>query len=273
MSRIWGIVVGLCAVIGVGAIVFHFAGARGDVAKKKVLGQIDKWLGESDVQRQEIENGIKGMEVAVDKLSTAKIKARVDADRLTKAVKENQKKVEDSKASLVRLRDDLKKFDTDTTYSVTVGGKVYNKKEDLNKLAEKVIDYHKSLTADTKKMEERLETYDKTASTLESRHDEAKKKLKEMKEQLKDLDSKIEMVKAQREAAEALNETDKTFADSVKGIQDKINLLDASTETAARKEAEKWNEMTVKTESEDVSKIIKDTKSTSDEIDALLGNK
>jgi len=81
------------------------------------------------------------------------------------------------------------------------------------------------------------------------------------------------MVKAQKEAAEALNETDKSFADSVKGIEDKIKNLDASTETAVRKEAEKWNEMSVKTQVEDPSKIIKDSKSTSDEIDALLGNK
>ena len=68
------------------------AGARGDVARKKVLNQIDKWLGESDVQRAEIDRGIKGMEEAVDNLTDSKIRARVQADRLAADIKGNKQK-------------------------------------------------------------------------------------------------------------------------------------------------------------------------------------
>lgn len=273
MSRIWGIIVGVCAVVGVGTIVVYFSGARGDVAKKKVLKQLDSWLGESEVQRQEIENGIKGMDVAIDKLSTAKIKARLNADSLSKQVKANQEQLTKSKETLTKISADLKKFDTETSYSVSYGDKKYTKKDDLDKMAKKVLDYHRSLAEETKKMEGRLETFEQTASTLEARHDEAKKKLKEMQNKLKELDAKIDMVKAQKEAAEALNESDKSFADSIKGIEEKIKNLDASTETAVRKEAEKWNEMSAKTEVEDATKIINSSKDTSAEIDALLGNK
>jgi len=273
MSRIWGIIVGVCAVVGVGTIVFYFSGARGDVAKKKVIGQLDKLLGESDVQRAEIERGIKGMDEAIDKLSTAKIKARYQAEALNKQVKANKDKLGESTVTLKKIGEDLKKFDAESSYSVSYGGKTYSKKDDLDKMAKKVIDYHKSLAEETKKMEARLETFEQTASTLETRYDDAKKKLKEMKDNLKELDAKIDMVKAQKEAAEALNETDKSFADSIKGIEEKIKNLDASTETQVRKEAEKWKDLTSQPQVEDVSKIIKDSKSTVDEIDKLLGSK
>jgi chromosome segregation ATPase len=273
MSRIWGIVVGLCAIVGVGAIVFHFSGARGDVAKKKVLGQIDKWLGESEIQRAEIERGIKGLNEAVGKLNEASVKSRVQADRLSRELKVNKAKIEESKVSLKRLGDDLKKFDTESKYSVSYGTKTYTKKDDLEKMANTVIDYHKSLVAQTDTMEKRLETYESTAATLETRTNDAKKKLVEMKNQLKEIDNKIELAKAQREAAEALSETDKSFADSVKGIEENIKNLDISTETAVRVEDAKWKDLTAKTEVEDASAIINKTKSTSSEIDALLGNK
>jgi phage shock protein A len=190
---------------------------------------------------------------------------------LAKQVEANKKDLASSTVVLKKISDDLKKFDAEASYSVSYSDKTYTKKDDLDKLAKRAIEAHKSLAEQTQKMESRLETFEQTATTLETRHAEAKAKLREMKDQLKELDAKIEMVKAQKEAAEALNESDKSFADSIKGIEDKIKNLDASTETAVRKEAEKWNEMSAKTEVEDATKIIKDSKSTADEIDALLG--
>jgi chromosome segregation ATPase len=276
MSRIWGIIVGVCAVVGVGAIVFYFAGARGDVAKKKVMKTIDSWLGESEVQRAEIERGINGMEVAVDKLQTAKIRAKGDAERLSNQTKDSQKKIADSKLALGKLREDLKKFDTDTSYSVSYGSKTYTKKDDLNKLADKVIEGHKKLVDQNKVLEDRLAAYEQTASTLNTNYTDAKKKLEELKDQLKELDSKIALAKAQKEAAAALDESSKTFADGVKSIEDKMRDLGAATETDVQKQAEKWKDLTSKSsssDSDDVSKIIKDSKSTSDEIDKLLGDK
>jgi phage shock protein A len=270
MSRIWGIVVGLCAVVGVGAIIFHFSGARGDVAKKKIIGQIDKWLGESDVQRAEIDRGIKGMDEAVEKLNTQAVKAQVQAERLGREVNVNKKKLDDSKASLAKLGADLKKFDTETNYSVSYGTKTYNKKSELEAMATKVIDYHKTLQKETEAQEQRLKTYEDMAATLTSQRDEAKKKRDELKIRLKDLDAKIEMAKAQKEAAEALNESTSSFADSIKGIEDKINKLSDSTETATRIEDAKWKDLSAKTNVEDATTIIKNAKGTADEIDALL---
>jgi chromosome segregation ATPase len=265
------VVVGLIGAAGYG--IYHFAGARGDVLKKKVLKKIDNWLGESEVARAEIDRGIKGMDEAVDTLTNARIKAQVQYEMLDKEIKGNKKKIEESKTALINLRNDLKKFDSDPTFTVSYGGKTYSKKDELDKMANKVIDHHETLVAQTEAQEKRLSTYETSMTTLRAREDEAKTKRKELKEKLKDLDSKIALAKAQKEAAQALNESDKSFGESVESIEEKIRTLDLSTEAAVRKEEEKWKEITAKTEVEDAKQIIKDSKSTVSKIDALLGSK
>jgi len=273
MKRCMSLAVISALLLGAGFAVYHFSGARGEVAKKKILKKLDSWLGESDVQRTEIERGIKGMDDAVEKLGDSRRHAQVQAEMLSKEINTNKKKIEDSKNALTKLKANLAAFETDAKFSVSYGNKTYTKKDDLDKMATSVIAYHKTLVSQTESMERRLQTYETTAATLKAREDEGRTKLVEMKNSLKELDAKVELVKAQKQAAEALNESDKTFADSVQGIEDKIKNLDLTTETALRKEEEKWKEYSAKAKVEDANVIIKDTKSTISEIDNLLGNK
>jgi len=273
MKRICSLAVISALLIGGGLAVYHFSGARGEVAKKKILKKLDALLGETEVARTEIERSIKGMDESVSKLTDSRIRARVQADMLSKEVNSNKKSIEESKVALTKLKTDLSAFDSNPTYTVSYGSKTYSKKDDLEKMAGKVIEHHKTLVAQNESMEKRLATYEMTASTLEAREGEAKKKLAEMKNKLKELDAKMDLVKAQREAAEALSENDKTFAENVAVIDEKIKNLDVQTETASRKEEEKWKEISAKAEVEDATKIIKDSKSTVSEIDSLLGNK
>jgi chromosome segregation ATPase len=267
-----GVVI-IALLLGGGYLAYTWSGARGDVVKKKVLSDIDKWLGESDVRRAEIDRGIKGLDEGLEKMSDARIKAQVQAEMLGKEVASNKKKIEESKAALVKLKDDLKAFDTNSTYTVSYGTKTYTKKEDLDKMARKVIDNHTALVEQTESMEKRLQTYELTATTLTNREAEGKKELADMRNRLKELDAKIELVKAQKAAAEALDENDKTFADSIAGIKDKIRSAEEGAETAVRKEDKKWKDLTAKTEVEDASKLITNSKNTVNEIDELLGKK
>ena len=271
MGRVVAGAIIACVLIGGGITAYHYSGARGDVAKKKVLDKIDNWLGESDVRRAEIDRGIKGIEEGIVKLSNARIKAQVQAELLGKELAENKLKIEESKAALVKLKGDLSAFDSNPTYTVSYGTKSYGKKDDLEKMAAKVIDFHKSLVAQTASMAKRHETYETTASTLAGREEDAKKKLASMRNKLQELDAKIEMVKAQKAAAEALSETDTTFASGVASIEKKIKDLDLVTTTKEREQDEDWKKLTAGTKVEDVKDIIKDSKSTINEIDALLG--
>ena len=68
-TTLLAIIVVLC----VAAVVFfEYGGARGEVAKDKVLKKIDSWLGELDVARADVKQAIKRMEGAIDALATGR---------------------------------------------------------------------------------------------------------------------------------------------------------------------------------------------------------
>lgn len=266
------LVIGALLLIG-GFAVYHFSEARGEVVKKKVLNHIDQWLGESDVQRAEIERGIRGLDEGIVKLSDARIKSQVQAELLSKELTVNRKKIEESRETLAKLRTDLQAFDSNPTFTVSYGSTSYTNKAHLERMANKVIDFHKTLVSQTESMEKRLQAYEMTAKTLEAREEEGKKRLTSMRNKLKELDAKIELVKAQKAAAETLSDSDKTFADNIAAIEEKLKNLDINTETAVRREDEKWKELVANAEVEDASKLITNSKSTINEIDTLLGKK
>ena len=79
--------------------------ARVDVAKKKLLDQIDEALGKMDVQKAEIDNGIKSAKQAADGVRKAKIKAQVSLEQLDEKVRPHQDKIARCDETLAKLRD------------------------------------------------------------------------------------------------------------------------------------------------------------------------
>jgi hypothetical protein len=265
------------AVVGLlllgGYTVYKYSGARGKVAKQKILNQLDEWLGKSDVRRQEIVDKIEGMEKGIDKLSDVRRRQSVQADMLKGELKLNEKKLQESTEILVRLKKDLEMFKTNAEYSVRYGSKDYTREGDLDKLANRVVDAHTLLKKQTDAMKERLAKYEENVEILTARETERKKEVNELKNELTQLDADIALAKAHREAAEALNETDKTFAESVADLKAKMKDLKITTKTALAKEDEKRKDISAHNDVEDVTKIVTDSKDTIRKIDELLGNK
>jgi chromosome segregation ATPase len=201
-------------------------------AKKSLLQRIDTWLGETDALRSVIERGLTSLEVMTDKLLTSRIKARVNADMLAKELKNVKKVLGDTKTVLVQLRADLEKMKADPTYTVTYAGKTYTRAEDLAKVLEQISAQYEKLLATSATLDKRSAEFEQTASTLESRYDEAKKKLTENKDRLKDLDAKIALVKTQRAAAEALDVSDTGFVEKVRAIETQLKKLEATPRTS-----------------------------------------
>jgi uncharacterized coiled-coil DUF342 family protein len=79
--------------------------ARVEVAKKKLLGQIDDALGKMDVQKAEIDNGIKSAKQAADGVRKAKIKAQVSLEQLDEKARPHQEKIVRCDETLAKLRD------------------------------------------------------------------------------------------------------------------------------------------------------------------------
>jgi phage shock protein A len=273
MKRLVCLAVVSALLIGGGYAVYKYSGARGKVAKKELLDKIDGWLGKEEVRRQEIEDKIEGMKKGIATLSDARIRVGVQAKMLKDEIATNDKNLKSSAEVLTQMKKDLESFKTKAEFSVRYGGKDYTKEDDLDKLATKLIDRHKKLKSQTEAMKERLTKYEDNHAILVTREEDAKKKLAEFKHELSQLDADITLLKAQRQAAEALNEADKNFGESVEGLEEKIKELKVLTKTAVAKEDEKWKEISAKTEVEDATKIITNSKDTVREIDDLLGNK
>src|SRR5260370_13481639 len=82
-------------------------GAKVEVAKEKLLKEIDGLLGEVEVQRKEVELGITKMGQAPDELGKNRINCQVRAERLEKQIKAVEERIAEVDASLRTLRDYL----------------------------------------------------------------------------------------------------------------------------------------------------------------------
>lgn len=117
-------IVGLVAVTLCGVFFIPGCGdaakARVDVAKKKLVEQLDDALGKMDVQKAEIDNGIKSAKQAADGVRKAKIKAQVSLDQLDEKVRPHQDKIAKCDETLAKLRDAIK-----ADIPADFGGKTY----------------------------------------------------------------------------------------------------------------------------------------------------
>ena len=273
MKRIVSLAVISALLIGGGLAVYHFSGARGKVVKKKILEAIDGKLGKYEVAREEIKEGIDGMDTAIRGLSRERITAQVRAEKLGDKLKEVDRALDTSKQNLAILKKHMADFKTNATYTATVGSKSYTKPDELGPVVDKYITAHESLVTQKTSLIREKEAYEKTAATLESRETEATAKLKEWKSRLRELDAKIAQVESQKKAAKALNEADKTFGESVETLEKKLAALEDDTETEVRLEAAQWKDNAEKTETLDPSKLLTDTDNRMKRLDDLLGNK
>ena len=95
-------------------------GARVEVAKDKILAQVDSLLGEIDVKKKEAEIGVRNLTAAMEQYTRGKIKAKVKLKQVSGRLDELEKKVADADKFLGRLRDYLK-----AGKNVEISGKTY----------------------------------------------------------------------------------------------------------------------------------------------------
>jgi peptidoglycan hydrolase CwlO-like protein len=272
-AKRWLAVLAACLVVVVaGLLVFtNFGcGARAQVAKDKMMSQIDKLLGETDVQRKEAQNGVDDMKKAIEKLREGKINARVRAEQMGDQLKGIDDKIADDKAALTKLQDYIK-----SAQPKEIAGKTYSTDE-LNKLARTVIDDEKNRETQREGVKHAKDILDKAADTLEARQEEGEKRLEALNSKLKEIDSEMIALKSLKEAAAVMGDADTTVADNFDKIEKKVGELQVSVKTQLKVDEEKWNSSTASKQVEDANKIVADVKGPQDtlsEIDKILGKK
>lgn len=244
-------------------------GARGAVVQENVLKRIDALIGESEVKRQKVEEGVANWQKALQPLAEGKIKAKVEADQLQRKIDEVQRKIADAEASLKTIQEYLTEGKP-----VELAGRTYTP-EDLNVQARKVIDAHKTLTAEVKSMKEAHAKLLARADSLAQKHDEAKRQLATLKSQVTQIDTNIASLNSMKAARQAAGDGGVTLAKNFDKLQSDINDLDAQIQTEIGIEDEMWLEVSAASDVDDVSRFIGATKGAEDtlsEINSILGD-
>jgi peptidoglycan hydrolase CwlO-like protein len=252
------------------ALLFCGCGARTEVIKEKVLKKIDSLLGETEVQKKEVEMAMKDMDKAIDELAKGRVGAKVKAERLESEAKETEQRIEDADNSLRKLREYL----TSTT-PVVIAGKPHTPQQ-VKGMADKVLEARKTLSTQLESLKQSQARLEKVVGDLEARESSAKARLVKLKGRLKEMDADLVSLKTMRDTAALAGDEDKTLAGSFEELEKKVTALQDKVKSETRWQEEKWKAQDTKREVESVDAIIaatKDSKDTVAEIDKVLGKK
>lgn len=250
------------------SLTFAGCGPRSEVIKDKVMDQINTMIGKTEIKEKKVETMMADIEKAFPPLTEGKIKAKVEAGQLEKRIVEIEEKIADAEASLKTLQGYLT-----TGEPVQLAGKTYST-ADLASQAGKVIQAHKSLTADLTAMKAAKSQLEQSATELEERLETGRQQLATLKAQHKQIQGYLVSLNAQKKARAVAGESDTTLAANFENLQKEMNELDADVQTQLGVESEKWKEVTAASNVDDVSKFISSTKGADDtlsEINKILG--
>jgi chromosome segregation ATPase len=243
-------------------------GPRAEVAKKRALERVDDLLGKMDVQRQEIDDGIKATKRAFEGVRKARIKAQVKCDQLDEKVKPFEERVAQCDQALARLRDLLK-----AGKPAEVAGKTYSV-SDLSDMAGKVIEERKNeeaqingFKATRERMQKVVADLTKTQKTLEAR-------LGSLQAQVAKLDAEMAAAKAMKEASASMGDGDASLAANLDSLEEQVASLSADVGAELKGQEEKFQVARADKAISDVDAFIRDSQRPTDrvaEIDKILG--
>lgn len=176
----------LCVVIALlaGGFFWFFSGSpRVEVAKKKLLERVDDLIGKMDVQRQEIDDGIRATKQAVEGVRKAKIKTQVTLEQIDEKTRPYEEKITPCDKTLARLRD-LLKADMPTD----IAGKTYSV-SDLKDMAKKVIKSRKEAEDQINGFKTARDCLNKVVSDLTRQQQALENRLTNLQGQIAKLDA------------------------------------------------------------------------------------
>lgn len=241
-------------------------GARTEVAKEKILTQIDSLLGEIDVKRKSVELAIGDLESGIDRLKKGRIEAQVRTKNVDEKIQAAESKIADADKALGRLRDHLK-----AEGDVELSGRTYTP-EQLKEMADKTIAARKSLKGELDALVESKARLENVAASLKQREEEGVEKVTLMKRQMEEMETKALALRSIQEASQ-LSGGDSTldFAKVEKEVQDLSTKIDVELTY----HDEKWNEQAISNDQDVLESVIRETTTTTDtldEIDAILND-
>lgn len=257
--------------VGVGLLA-GLAGLVGCQAQREVLGDniketVDSALGKMNVQKKEVEIGLREMKSAIGEIQKAKIEAVVRLEQLDKKMKPIQENQEKTQVALTKIKKWL-----DDGVSVDVGGESYDIAK-LKKLATDTIEKHKDLKRQSENLVAEKAKLQKVHDSLEEKQTGLNKRYKNLENQLVALNDQILQAQAIEKASSLVGSGDETLTSKIDQIEGNLTKLEATTRKVLLTEEEKFNEAMAKESTAKVDDLINATAEPADlssEIDAIL---
>jgi chromosome segregation ATPase len=249
-------------------VVIYGCGPRGEVAKKKLTDRLDDMLGKMDVQRAEIDDGIKATKQAVEGVRKARITAQVKLDQIDEKAKPHEEMLAQCDQTLAKLRDLLK-----ADQPAEIAGKTYSV-ADLKDMAGKVIQARKDAENQIDGFKTARENMRRVVATLEKQQQALEARLTSLQGQVAKLDAEMAAAKAMKQASAAMGDSDSTLAANLDSLEEKVAALSADVRAELQSESEKWSGAKTDKTISDVDAFIRDSQRPTDtlaEIDRILG--
>ncbi len=197
-------------------------GARVEVAKKNVMNQIDKMLGELDVKLESINQNITKLENARDKIQSEKNRMNAELGVTEQELTPMKKDLERIKAAAKKIQPYLVSEEAE----IDIDGKKYSK-EDLTAKVKKLIAAGNSKTKTIEALEKNMKLIEKSRDMLKDQQGAAEKRLTKLTSSIEEIKLKKKSLDALKVASSSATEniTD-TFDDTEKEIRDLMVAVD-----------------------------------------------
>ncbi len=249
---------------------------RVGVVADKALKEIDKLIGNLDVQRKKVERQYKSVEQATRKVGEEHVRFEVKYKRALA----NQEKLTSDKTSVVKNLKTLKQLlgEAEESGAVTRNGREITKAE-LNTMATEQLQKLKNIDAQTKQGETTVALLQKNVDSLAKQKEVSRGQIAKLNGLIEKIDGQIEILKAQR-VAESIVSPSKDINSGFDELQASVDKLSEDLEVQIAVTDEKLEQRLMELENSldgpaDIESIFEDkdevSKTLSDIDKALMG--
>jgi chromosome segregation ATPase len=239
-------------------------GARTEVAKEKILGQVDRLLGTIDVKKKEAQLAVQGMEAGIDKIKMGRIESRMRLTQVTDNLTVVNAKIAQADKALGRLRDGLKEG-KETVFNE----KTYSSTE-LKGMADQIINARKKLFVEAEGLKSIQKRLSGIVTALEQREQDGRERLAKIKQSVDEIDAKAVALRSIQEAASLSGDTE--VADFT-AVEKQVRDLSGKIDVELAFNDEKVKEHSAESKSlESIVRVTSTAGDTVSEIDKILGS-
>jgi hypothetical protein len=259
----------IIAVVAGGAYVALSKNPRAQVAREQILGKVDKVLGETKVQRKQIEQAIENLEETQRNLNTERIKKQVELEKFVNPeIDKLEQDLVDARDALRTLRSHLQVGNPEAL----IAGKTLTLAQ-VESDARQLLAEGLRLEAELKAKKNYQRTLQDILARFKNRETGLATEVASLRSELRIIDDKIKELRALQSAKQTAGETDQNLAGEVELVSQQMRELHIRVEAQREQEQEQWQART-SSKPESVQEIIarnKGVNNTLAEVDAFLG--